>query len=253
MKTLKKKIEKLNKLSEEICLSISFPTHRTFPDNKQDLILLKNLISEAEKNIINRYGKRDSGGILENISKILERVDPNYNLDSLHIFVSEDDLEIIQLPITIENSEVIINHKFNLFYLEESLKKRKDYLILLLSQSGVQLYEAMNNTIISEIQNQDFPFAQNNHFITHSDKASDAKLVDNMVKEYFNKIDKAVQKVCLETELSVVVICTPRNYQHLMTVSDNISSFIGNSPINYNDVSLHSIANQTWNLYSSEL
>jgi len=248
MKTLLKKLNELAKESNKINLTISLPTNRTFPDNQNDAVLLKNLINEAEKNIINRFGKRETVEILENLSKVNDVVKINYNLDSLHIYVSENTLEIFQLPLELENSEVIVSEKFDLHYIQDFLNNTEEYLILVLTQSGVKLYDAVNDSVISEIQNDDFPFEPNSHYITHSDKASDAKQIDNMVKEYFNKVDKVVQKVYNTSKLSIVVISTPRNYQHLLEVSDNPQVYKGNSAINYNNLSLHSIGEQAWEL-----
>ena len=91
---------------------------------------------------------------------------------------------------------------------------------LLLSQSGVTLYNAVNDGISNEIKNDDFPFSENSHYVTDHDKRSDSKLMDNMVREYFNKIDKAVMKMYNETGLHCVVICTEDNYSRLMQVAD---------------------------------
>ncbi len=60
MKTLLKKLNELSKESNKINLTISLPTNRTFPDNQIDAVLLKNLINEAEKNIINSFGTRET-------------------------------------------------------------------------------------------------------------------------------------------------------------------------------------------------
>ena len=44
------------------------------------------------------------------------------------------------------------------------------YLVLRLSQGGVQLYRAMNNAILEEVQNDDFPFKENPHYNTQTEK-----------------------------------------------------------------------------------
>lgn len=246
--SLNKNLERLVHTQEKVNLSISLPTHRTFPDNQQDVVLLKNLVVESEKNLINRYGKREVSGILEKLNLVIEKVNENENLDSLHIFISNEIFEIINLPIPIENSEVIINDSFNVFYLTKAMEQFKEYLVLVLTQNGVKLYDAISNTVVSEIENDDFPFEDNNLYLTHSDKSSDAKQVDNLVREYFNRVDKAIQKIHNETGLRIVVVGTPRNYQHLTHVSDNNNVYLGNSPINYNDVSPHRLGIQSWEL-----
>jgi hypothetical protein len=48
----------LSKHQEEPAVTILISTHRTFPDNKQDSIHLKNLIAEAERRLYEQYHKR---------------------------------------------------------------------------------------------------------------------------------------------------------------------------------------------------
>ncbi len=44
--------------------------------------------------------------------------------------------------------------------------------------------------------------------------------MDDLVREYFNKIDKALVNVYNETDLNCVVVCTTDNYSRLMQVAD---------------------------------
>lgn len=246
--SLSKNLERLVNTKDKICLSISLPTHRTFPDNKQDVVLLKNLMTEAETNLINRFGKREVNEIVNKLQSVPDEINENHNLDSLHIFISKNVLEIIRLPLSIKISEVIINESFNEFYISKALQLYKEYLVLVLTQNGPKLFDAMRDTLVTEIQNDDFPFEENNLYLTHSDKASDSKQVDNLVREYFNRVDKAIQKEYNSNGLPVVVIGTPRNYQHLLQVSDNKNIYFGNSPINYNDMSPYKLGLQSWDL-----
>lgn len=252
MQSLNEKLAELSSRSDEICVTIALPTHRTHPDNKQDEVKLKNLGAEAEKNVVSRFGKREAGRVLEILETTIGDIDHNYNLDSLHLFVSENTTAVVRLPFLIKNSEVIINDRFDVHYLEEALENSREYLLLVLSQGGVQLFDAMNDSIVSEIRSEGFPMTQNKHYITHADKASDPKQVDNQVREYFNKVDKAALEVHRRTKLPVVVTATPRNYEHLMAVADRRSIYVGNSRINYNDTKPDTLGTNAWDLLQEQ-
>jgi hypothetical protein len=74
-----------------------FAKHPQNPsDNAQDLILLKNLLKEAEERVIQEFGKRPVPSLLEKLSSIENEIDVNYNLDSLHIYLSNDTKEVIK-------------------------------------------------------------------------------------------------------------------------------------------------------------
>ena len=93
---LKDQIEKLAAEKNEPCVTISLNTHRTFPENAQDEIVLKNLLKDAENRVVEKYGKRPVHELIEKMSALEKEINHNYNLDSMHIFFSNFTREIIK-------------------------------------------------------------------------------------------------------------------------------------------------------------
>lgn len=241
----------LDKLAAEVntpCVTILLETHRTHPDNKKDEILLKKLLKEAEERVINEFGKRPAASLLEKLSTIDKEIDLNHNLDSLHIYLSNDTKEIVRTAWPVNENSVHISNTFAVRSLIKAYNRSEEYLILLLSQSGVILYEALNDGITNEIKNDDFPFAENKHYNTNPDKASDSKHLDDLVREFLNKVDKAVVKVHQDTGLHCVVICTEDNYSRLMQVADKPGLYHGHENIDYNNTPPHHLAKQGWKM-----
>lgn len=249
--TLKEQLLKLVNEKKQPCVSISLNTHRTHPDNAQDEVMLKNLLKEAEKRVIAEFGKRPVASLLEKIENVAADIDLNYNLDSLHIFLSNDTQEIIKSAWPVSNGGVEISDSFALRSIIKSYNRSENYLLMLLSQSGVHLYEALNDAIIKEIQNEDFPFTDSTYYNTHSDKGGDSKHVDDSVREFLNKVDKALVKVNNETNLNCVVICTEDNFSRLQQVADKPTVYLGYSPIDYNNTATHQIVKQSWEIIES--
>jgi len=246
--TLREQLQKLAAEKSSPCVTISLNTHRTHPDNIKDEILLKNLLKEAENRVINEFGKRHVASLLEKIETINQEVDLNYNLDSLHIFLSNDTKEIVKSSWETHQNGVHISNSFAIRPLIKNYTRSENYLIMLASQSGVHLFEAVNSDITREIKNEHFPFPENKHYNTHADKGSDSKHLDNLVREFLNKVDKALVKVHNETELKCVVIATEDNYSRLQQVADKPSIYLGYAPVDYNNVTPHHIAKQSWEL-----
>jgi hypothetical protein len=249
---LKEQLQKLATEKNSPCVTISLNTHRTHPDNAQDEVNLKNLLSEAEERVVNEFGKRPVTELLEKIKNVDEEIDVNYNLDSMHIFLSNDTQEIIRSNWEIKSQGVHISDSFAIRPLIKNFNRSESYLVMLLSQSGVQLYEAINDDIIKEIKNDDFPFSENPHYNTHSGKGSDPKHLDDLVREFLNKVDKALVRVHNETELKCVVITTEDNYSRLQQVADKPSVYLGYDNIDYNNVERHHIAIQSWKLVKEQ-
>lgn len=248
---LKEQLQKLAAETNAPCVSISLNTHRTHPDNLKDELVLKNLLKEAEDRVIAEFGKRPAASLLEKLEQIPSEIDINHNLDSLHIFLSNDTKEIIKSTWETSTSGVNISDTFAIRPIIKSFNRSESYLLMLLSQSGVQLYEAMNDGVMHEIRNDDFPFSENRHYNTHSDKGSDPKHLDDLVREFLNKVDKALVKVHNETDLNCVVVCTENNYSRLQQVADKPNIYHGYAAINYNNTATHQIAKQAWEIIKS--
>lgn len=246
--TLKEQLQNLASEKNSPCVSISLNTHRTHPDSALDAISLKKLLKEAEERVIAEFGKRPVAELLEKIESIPVEIDVNYNLDSLHIFLSNSTKEIIKstLPTSVEG--VQISDEFALRPIINAYTRSESYLVILLSQSGVNLYEAVNDSIVHEIKNDNFPFSENMHYATNAEKSSDGKHMDNLVREFLNKVDKAIVHVHNLTDQKCVVICTEDNFSRLQQVADKPSIYLGYAPIDYNNTATHQIAAQAWEL-----
>lgn len=241
--------EQLLKLSAERgnpCVTISLNTHRTHPDATQDTILLKNLLAEARERVVQEYGKRPVDALLTRIDQVASKVDANYNLDSLHLFLSNETEEIIRSNWPTSNGGVHISDRFAVRSLIKTLDRDEAYLIALISQSGVSLYEAIGGTIAREVRNGGFPFPENKHYNTFPDKGTDSKHLDDLVREYLNKVDKALVGACHQAGLGCAVICTGDNFSRLQQVADQPSIYLGHSAIDYNHTAPHQLAEQAW-------
>lgn len=240
---IKQKLEKLGSETNKPCVTISLTTHRTHPDNAQDLILLKNLLNEAKDRVLAKYNEDSVAPLLEKMSSI--EIDINYNLDSLHIFLSNDTKEIIKSPWSTQN-QVQVSETFGIRSLIKKLNRSEEYHILQLSQGEVKLYNATNDGITSEIINEEFPFAENPYFIKDREKRSDGEAADNIIREYFNMVDKAFQKVHHKTGLHCVVISTDDNYSKLLQVADKTELYLGSNSIDKNKSGNKHIAEKAW-------
>ena len=239
---LQTKLKSLANETSQPCVTLSLNTHRTYPDNRQDEIAVKNLVKEAKNRIKEKYDDRKVEVILEKLDNISDKIDYDYNLDSLHIFISKDTEEIIKAPISIDKNDTYVDDTFAVKPLIKVINQCFEYLVLVLKKAGVPLYEAMNDSIIDEVKNDDFPFDETPYYAENEQKKSDGKYMDNLDREYFNNIDKAVQEISRDKNLKVVVVSTEDNYSKLQQVADNADTYIGHADINYNELKEHQIA-----------
>ena len=122
----------------------------------------------------------------------------------------------------------------------------------MLSQGGVKLYEAVNDGIIREIKNEDFSFPENIPEVFFPERSSDSEYMDDLVRQFFNKVGKALVNIYNETYLNCVVVCTTHNYSRLRQVADKPTVYLGDVNIDYNKGAPHQMVRQTWDLVKNK-
>lgn len=249
---LKDQLQKLASEKDTPCVTISLDTHRTHPDSIQDSIKFKNLLKEAEERVINEFGKRPVASLLEKIAAVTSEVDSNYNLDSLHVFLSNNTKEIVKLSWPTSNEGVHISDSFAIRSIIKSYNRSESYLVMVLSQGGVQLYEALNDGIVKEITNEDFPFSETPYYNKFPEKESDSKYMDKLIEEFFNTVDKALVKVYHETGLNCIVISTENNNVLLHQVANKPEIYTGHVAIDYNNSAPHQVVQQSWQIIKEQ-
>lgn len=249
-------IDQIHRLASEkavTCATISLNTHRTHPDNQQDAIKLKNLCKELENRLLGEYEKRDVLPMLNQLSDLAERVDVNKNLDSLHLFLSNNLLEVVRSPFRTAEEKVYLDDAFVVRPLIRAYTRTQSYLIMVLGQSGIHLYEAENDAIQGEVTDHGFPYPANEIYTTDSNKRSDGKKMDDFVREYFNRMDKGLVQVCNDSGLRCVVVSTRDNFDRLMQVADRPQFYLGHVNIDYNNTAPHKLAADAWSFMQGEL
>ena len=241
--------EKLEMLASERsfpCVTISMKTFRLKSEHQKDLAELQKLLKEAYEHVVNEFGQYEVKNLLEKIDQLETEIDVSDKLESLHLFLSDTTTEIVKSSWPISKNTVSVAENFVIKPLIKDFNRLEEYLILVLSQTDVRLLHAINDRISGEIRNDDFSFAKNPYFMTDQDKSSDGKHADNLVREFFNQIDKALVKIHHKTNMNVVVICTENNWSRLMQVADKPTIYLGNVSLNYNDTVNHSLASEAW-------
>jgi hypothetical protein len=245
---LKDKITDLANEKNHPCITISLNTHRTHPDSEKDAIVLKNLLAEASNRLSSEFDKKEIEPLIAQLGQIESEINVNYNLDSLHIFLSKDTKEIIKSPWSTQDDTVHITDSFAIKPLIKAYNRSEEYMIALISQSGVRLFEAVNDAVTSEITNEDFPTSEKPPISADPEVRNDPKKVDDTLREYLNKMDKALVKIYNETGLKTVCVCTETNYVRLMEVADRPDAYQGHTAIDYNNTEPHQLASQAWEI-----
>ncbi|SDY03580.1 hypothetical protein [Nitrosomonas halophila] len=232
---LKSLLNQLGQRKNSPAISILLPTHRTFPDNRQDLITLKNLIKETEERLQTHLDKREVKAIIDAINAEVDGLDHNYNLDSLGIFADCEEVTLMHFPFTVKQ-RVIIDDTFAIRDLVREINSSINYYILVISRATVRLIEAFDDRLVAEFDPQtalragSFPIDNTLLFAPHGlDRAEMPNDAGNL-KQFFNRVDKSLQEVQNHperTRLPVIVVGDVRNLAFFKEACDRPGDIVG--------------------------
>ncbi len=221
---MNKKLNRLKKIQAENCVTIILNTHRTAPDNQKEVITLKNLIKEAGDRLHETLDKKEAEKILESLTKVEASIDHSHNLDSLILFVNvaENIAEYIRMPVPVTD-RVVIGDTFATRDLLRAVHLKSSYYVLVLSQQKVRLLQAMNDELVHEFT-EVFPL-ENKGFKTNPGLESTfAARQTNLTNEFFNLVDKEVNKVRKENALPVLICTDEANFHEYLKIADEKES-----------------------------
>jgi hypothetical protein len=242
---LKQTFLKIKDIYAYPCVTILYNTHRTKPDNRQDPITLKNLITEVENRLDSEFNFREITKLKASLKAVQEMIDHNYNLESMAIFVSNDVCEYVRLPISVEE-RTVIDHTFATRDLLRALHQSGNYYILTISQRNGRLYEAFNDEILEEIKEGKFPVENETLYLTKKEEIAVAKKVDDTIREFLNRIDKEFNPIYNRNPLEVIIAGTERNFHFYQEIMDRKKVIAGWINQNRDDFKPHEIVKDAW-------
>jgi hypothetical protein len=229
-------------------VSILLPTHTTAPDNLQDPILLKNLISEAETRLNAEFNKKDSEVLIHQIKEIAKSINHTYNSEALAIYVNKEYSTFYKLPFKTE-PRVIIDSTFATRDLIKTLNRGISYYVLSLSNNEAKLYEGFRDSLTESIE-EGFPFTNE---IKNNNNPSDSFSIDNQTREFFNKVDKAFSIIYKNHNLPLVLLSAERNIAFYKEIADHNHNIIAEIHGNFINESAHDLGKKIWQEVSDAL
>jgi len=125
----------------ELCISIYMPTHRMLQNNKQDSLVFKNLVKEAELSLEKLYSTKEISPLMTLLNKLKNDVNFwNHSLDGLAVFATLDAVIIYRIKKDLEPI-AIVSKGFHIKPLIEYFQGLETFSILALEANSFALYE----------------------------------------------------------------------------------------------------------------
>lgn len=240
---MKDLIQKFSGERGEACVTVLVKTHRTHPDNEKDPLELKNLIKEAGRRLLDEYDESTAKHRMAELNKLSDQINHQHNKEGLVLAVNANMSAFYQLPIELD-SRVVIDQTFATRDIVRAAHEHASYYALVLSRRQARLIKASSAYVDEEMKGE-FPIENETLFSEDKHELSMNKGTDNLIEEFFNYVDKAVQKVVLSDPKPVILVTEERNYHHYMKMADR-PIVVGHLNMNRDDEPAHQIIKAAW-------
>src|SRR5262245_46209490 len=230
------------------CLTITLPTHRTRPDNRQDPVRVKNLVTEGTNRLLGEFSKREVTPLLDRLNALVAAIDYEYTLDGFVLAVNRDMAREYVLPFTL-NERVVVDDTFFTRDLVHAFNRTQRYWVLSLSEQPTRLYAATREDL-KEITTGGFP-------MRHAGPGGDTVLPgghgintsayrDDRHRQFFREVDKAFRAFMAEDPLPLALAGVDRYLAFFREVSADDDESIATLRGNVDHLSPHDLGRRIW-------
>jgi hypothetical protein len=230
------------------CLTITLPTHRSFPENRQDQIRVKNLVTEATNRLLGEFSKRDLAPLLKRLDALVADIDYKYTLDGLILAVNRDMAREYVLPFTLEE-RVVVDETFFTRDLVQAMVRTRRYWVLSLSERPTRLYSATREHL-EEITTGGFPME---HLgpggaapLPGGQGVNRSSYRDDHLRAFFRDVDRAFGLFAKEDPLPLALAGVDRHQAFFRQVSSHSRDVIAGLAGNYDHLSPHDLGLLIW-------
>ncbi|TNF19772.1 MAG: hypothetical protein EP318_13610 [Rhodobacteraceae bacterium] len=225
------------------CISLYQPTHRTFPDRKQDPIRFGNLLKEIETSLERQYPSKQISAILRPFRDLAEDSRFwNQTQDGLAIFATAETFKVYNLQRPVQE-KVIVADSFHTKPLMRILQSADRYHVLGLNRHEATLFEG--NRYALDLVDPAGGFPQQNDALASAEEGGPERAKrahgptgsgqttrhgtnvrqesrDNDTRQFFRAVDAAVTKTYSRpSNMPLVLAALPEHHHMFREVSDN--------------------------------
>jgi hypothetical protein len=241
-------LRQLQAVNEYPSISILLPTHRTSPDNKQDPIRVKNLVTETKNRLLGEFSAREMEPLFTKLDALVEGIDYEHLLDGLALYVNKDLAQSFTLPFSV-TERVVVDPTFATRDLVFTLNRTPRYYILALSEKDTRLFEGFG-AAVEEVRGGGFPMrhegAGGATRLPGGQGVNTSAQRDEAHRDFFRAVDEKFGAFQGEEKLPLVVAGVDRYLAFYREVSRRTDDIAGTIEGNYDQATEHEVAQLVW-------
>jgi hypothetical protein len=237
-------------------LTITLPTHRTSPDNRQDPIRLKNLGAAAAERLIAERGRREVAGMVQQLDQLADAVDHAHNLDGLALFVGPATAHTYRLPFRLAE-RVVVDDTFFTRDLVYAMNRSPRYWVLSLAEQPTRLFEATRDDLLEVTTGSPFPLAYGAHggrsVVRHDPAINTSQVRDDYLRAFVRRVDEALTPYMADDPLPLAVVGVDRWVSFFREVTSHNDQIVATLTSGHDKTSAHELGQLVWPLVRDAL
>lgn len=237
------------------CVTITLPTHRTSPENKQDPIRVKNLLNQATERLAGEFSKREVEPLQTRLQALADEIDYQYLLDGLALFANNEYSRSFALPFTLDE-RVVVDETFFTRNLVFALNRTPRYWVLALGEDPTRLYEGTLETL-TEVRGEGFPMSNQGpggaQALPGGVGVNPSAIRDDYLRKFYRDVDNALKLYLADDPLPMVLVGVERNLAFFTEVTNHAASVLTTVTGAHERTSPHELGKLVWGPLSAAL
>lgn len=254
---------------EPPCLSLYQPTHRSHPDNTQDVIRFGNLLNEMESSLQQKYRNKDARALLEPFRALASNAEFwNHTLDGLAVFGGSGRFDVLMLQRPVPELAIVAD-SYHLKPLLRIVQSADRFQVLALSRDSVRLFEG-NRDMLDEVElTAEVPLQQQDvlgesdaqHYramrntapgdsqgaVVRHGHGSKSDVLDAETEKFFRAVDSAIQEhYSKPSGLPLLLAALPQHHALFRKISQNPQLMKEAVDINADAISIDELRQRAW-------
>jgi peptide subunit release factor 1 (eRF1) len=252
----KSRLDELRAANQYPCVSLILPVHRHAPENAQDQVRVKNMISEATKQLDQKMSHHDAAPIVERLTELVDSIDFEHVLDGIALFVNAELAFRVDLPFS-PKERVLVSDHFVIRDVVRMVNRAARYYVVVLSEKKTRLLLGTTNHLVEHRGPRRMRDAQKDFPMVDTGKGGESRAHDGEVikmaqrrdeyhRQFFRMVDHALGDHLKEEDLPVVVIGIGRYQAFFNEVGRHNDHIIGTVSGTHDHTHLPELTNLVW-------
>lgn len=230
-------------------VSILLPTFRSYPENQQDKIRLKNLVNSAVTRLNKEFNKKELGSIHEKLNSLVENVDFNHLHDGFAVFINKDNDYKFTFDFPVKE-RLIIDTTFATRDLVFGLNRTRPYYVIIIDEKNTRILIGERENL-AEVKHSELPLKNFVHDITSGsieDTSYNDRIHENdeRMKNFTREIVTLFNEIRGENKTPFIIAGTEKQIFNFKEVSKNSDLLLGEITGNYSNLNLSKLAEISW-------